>query len=181
MFTMSSNLLRLTTATKTPIRSPADICCSTASGSLESGRFQEMPLLPATAGNPGVKELAGGLSGLSPSTPPMERESFFRIVELTIPKATTLSIRKRDCEKNLLRLRLEIRYSDVDSLFEDYRNDKCIFRFHNKEVTVVPFGAGSPIPCIPYIKHRLIANVNTCFTAGVFVCRGPVAEIKSEQ
>jgi hypothetical protein len=37
-----------------------------------------------------------------PPPPPSERESFVRTVELTIPKATTLSIRKRDCEKNLL-------------------------------------------------------------------------------
>jgi hypothetical protein len=38
--------------------------------------------------------------GLSPSTtPPSEIESFTRIVELTIPKVTTVSIQKRACEK----------------------------------------------------------------------------------
>ena len=37
---------------------------------------------------------------LHPS-PPLERESLIRIVELTIPKVTTLSIQKRHCEKYL--------------------------------------------------------------------------------
>jgi hypothetical protein len=33
--------------------------------------------------------------------PLLERESVIRIVELTIPKVTTLSTQKRDCEKYL--------------------------------------------------------------------------------
>ena len=33
--------------------------------------------------------------------PPSERESLLRIVELTIPKVTALSIQKRDCENYL--------------------------------------------------------------------------------
>jgi hypothetical protein len=41
--------------------------------------------------------------GLSPSTsPPLGGESFIGIIELTIPKVTTLSIQKRDYEKYLL-------------------------------------------------------------------------------
>jgi len=36
--------------------------------------------------------------------PPSERESFVGCVKLTIPKVTTLSIEKRDCEKYLLRI-----------------------------------------------------------------------------
>jgi hypothetical protein len=36
--------------------------------------------------------------------PPLEREGFIRIVELTIPKVTTLSIQKRNCENYLLRI-----------------------------------------------------------------------------
>jgi len=31
--------------------------------------------------------------------PPLERESFAMVVELTIPKVTNLSTQKRDCEK----------------------------------------------------------------------------------
>ena len=36
--------------------------------------------------------------------PPLERESFIRTLELTIPKVTTLSIPKQDCENYLLRI-----------------------------------------------------------------------------
>jgi hypothetical protein len=39
--------------------------------------------------------------GLSPSTTPFGKRKSIRIVELTIPKVTTLSIEKRDCEKYL--------------------------------------------------------------------------------
>ena len=51
-------------------------------------------------------------------------------------------------------------------------NDECIFQFYSKDVTVGPYGAGPAIPCIPYINHGLIQNINTRFTAGVFVCWG---------
>jgi hypothetical protein len=51
-------------------------------------------------------------------------------------------------------------------------NNECIFRFCNKDVSLDPYGAGPAIPCIPYIKHGLIPNINTHFTAGVFVGQG---------
>jgi hypothetical protein len=48
-------------------------------------------------------------------------------------------------------------------------NHEYFFRFHHKEVIVVPDGAGAPIPCIPKIKRGLIPNINPCPTTGVFV------------